>query len=120
MQPSDLSTKMAKDRNLQTYREWSNLNDPEVYIHGPFDFATRNQRKTRDLVSEVEWQILVQHKAKYNDSPPLLSQGKRSGLFSVNLTEPVYEHDLYHKDVHTRCMSLLSVISYKDNSVHDY
>jgi hypothetical protein len=51
LQPSDLSTKTAKDRNLQTYREWVNFNDPAVYVHGPFEFATLNQRKTRDRVS---------------------------------------------------------------------
>ena len=104
---------------MQTYREWANLNDPEVHIHGPFEFATLNQRKTRDRVSIVDWHILVQQRAKYQDRPPLLSQGM-SGLLAVNLTEPEYEPDLYQAEVQTRCMSLLAAISFEDNSVHDY
>jgi hypothetical protein len=119
LQPSDLSTKTAKDRNLQTYREWVNFNDPAVYVHGPFEFATLNKRKTRDRVSLVDWQVLVQHKGKYHDAPPRITQGM-SGRMAVNLTEPVYEPDLYLQEVQTRIMSLLMAIHHEDNTVHDY
>ena len=51
IQPSDISHKMATNQDLTPYREWINIHNNTNILHGPFNFATLNNRKTRDKIS---------------------------------------------------------------------
>ena len=72
IQPSELSTKLASNQDLTPYREWINIKDPATIIHGPFNFATINNRKTRDRISLREWEILAQSKHLYDNDRPII------------------------------------------------
>jgi hypothetical protein len=54
LQPSQFSEKIALDKNLVSYREWIQLSDPSILLHGPFNFATIHDRKTRDRIAETD------------------------------------------------------------------
>ena len=71
IQPSDVSAKIASNQHLVPYREWINIKDQSILINGPFNFATLNQRKTRDRISLREWQILRQCD-KYDNAKPTI------------------------------------------------
>ena len=81
IQPSETSQIIAKQQNLVPYREWINLSDPSILIHGPFNFATLNNRKTRDRVSTTNWEILRSSSKLYDDSPPHLSKLIQSNVY---------------------------------------
>ena len=42
----------------------------DTFIHGPFNFATINKRKSRDRISQTKWDILKSHCHLYHN--PLL------------------------------------------------
>jgi hypothetical protein len=73
IQPSEVTTKIAKSRNLIPYREWSYINHSEVFLHGPFNFATNNEQKTRDRISQVDWNLLRSMHTHYNNDPPTIT-----------------------------------------------
>ena len=58
IRPSDTSEDFAARHQLVPFRQWINLTHQDTYIHGPFNFATVNGRRTRDRISEEDWKIL--------------------------------------------------------------
>ena len=80
IKPSDIEAKVAKSNHLVPYREWINMKDDKNILHGPFDFATVNGRKTRDKIDLRDWIILHQLQKEYHNNPPSLKD------VSVNLT----------------------------------
>ena len=73
VQPTEFSRELAYKRNLVPYHLWISIFDPETYIHGPFNFAMRNGRQTRDRISKIDWDILISNKTKYSNDPPATS-----------------------------------------------
>jgi hypothetical protein len=73
LQPLQYSAATEKSKQLVSYREWINISDPELTIHGPFNFATLNNRKTRDRISATDWKSLAESQAKYHNHAPQLS-----------------------------------------------
>eukprot|EP00978_Attheya_sp_CCMP212_P035800 scaffold157897_cov33-Attheya_sp.AAC.1 len=59
IQPSKVSVQIASSRSLVPYREWVTLNPSDILLHGPFNVATKNNRKTRDRISQIDWDILT-------------------------------------------------------------
>jgi hypothetical protein len=72
VRPSDTSNTYASRHGLLPLRQWVNLTHGDTYLHGPFDFATVNGRKTRDRVSQDDWKSLLQLRGSYDNSPPSL------------------------------------------------
>jgi hypothetical protein len=72
VKPSDTSEQYARRKNLRPLRQWVNLTHKDTYIHGPFEFASINGRKTRDRVSLEDWKILVSNSTLYDNKPPEL------------------------------------------------
>jgi hypothetical protein len=72
IKPSDTSEAYARRKNLRPLRQWVNLTHNDTYIHGPFEFASLNGRKTRDRVSLEDWKILVANSSLYDNKPPEL------------------------------------------------
>jgi hypothetical protein len=46
-------------QRLVPFRRWLNLTYSDTYLHSPFDFATVNGRKTRDRISQANWDVLA-------------------------------------------------------------
>jgi hypothetical protein len=86
VRPSDTSPTFALRNNLQTLRQWVHLTHEDVYLHGPFDFATVNGRKTRDRVSIDDWKILLSLRDSYHSTPPSLDLPTYSIHFDRGVT----------------------------------
>ncbi|KAL3785603.1 hypothetical protein HJC23_004751 [Cyclotella cryptica] len=85
LRPDSYAPIYAKELNLHPYCQWVNLLHHETYIHGPFEFATINGRKTRDRISTSDWDILSQSSTRYDDAPPDLTHRDFTGIqFSRN------------------------------------
>ncbi len=61
IRPSDTSKSYASRHNLIPYRKYINLIHLDTYIHGPFEFATINHRKSRDRICQSDWDVLKSH-----------------------------------------------------------
>jgi hypothetical protein len=70
IRPSDLSENVAASKNLAPYREWINIKHNNIIIHGPFEFATRHQRKSRDKIDCADWDELIKKESMYDNLPP--------------------------------------------------
>ncbi|KAL3787769.1 LOW QUALITY PROTEIN: hypothetical protein HJC23_009820, partial [Cyclotella cryptica] len=85
LRPDSYAPIYAKELNLHPYCQWVNLFHHATYIHGPFEFATINGRKTRDRISTSDWDILSQSSTRYDDAPPDLTGRDFTGIqFSRN------------------------------------
>ena len=42
----------------------------DTFIHGPFNFATVHNRKTRDRIKQADWQVLASHSHMFQNSVP--------------------------------------------------
>ena len=113
--PTDISVKQASLKNLVPYREYIQFGDPSVLIHGPFQFAKLNGRKTRDRISVDDCNILQSERAKYDDSPPIF----RNNLVNINFdSEYIVEHSTtVTSNIVT---SFLGRMEVEDLSLHDY
>ena len=70
IRPSDTSAAYAARHKLVPYRKWINLTHEDTYIHGPFEFATIRGRKTRDRVSQSDWDVLSSHTHMFQNEIP--------------------------------------------------
>jgi hypothetical protein len=59
MTPPDTSEERSALHHLLPIRCWVNLTQADTFIHGPFDFAPVNGRKTRDRVGQEAWEMLT-------------------------------------------------------------
>jgi hypothetical protein len=73
LRPSDTSEQYAKRKGLFPFRQWVNLTHESVFVHGPFEFATINGRRSQDRISIDDWTILSQNSSLYSNPPPKLS-----------------------------------------------
>ena len=80
LRPDSHSEQYAKKHRLHPFCQWISLLHDKVYIHGPFEFATINGRKTRDRIDIKDWAQLVAAEPKYNDAPPDLNMRMMTGL----------------------------------------
>jgi hypothetical protein len=111
IQPSDISSKIATKQDLTPYREWINIKDDSIIIHGPFNFATINNRKTRDRVSIREWEILIQSHNKYDNDSPIL---KDVPIQTVHWNETIQSCHL-NQSVETRIHAFTNNLAYEVN-----
>lgn len=70
IRPSDTSEALAAKSHLVPFRRWLNLTHSDTYLHGPFDFATINGRRTRDRIAKADWDILSTHASQFSNSLP--------------------------------------------------
>jgi hypothetical protein len=64
-----------------------NIDDSEVSLHGPFDFATMNNRKTQDRISEKDWLVLGEREALYHNRAPKVT----TRAMHIDITQPIYK-----------------------------
>jgi hypothetical protein len=70
IQPSDSSEDYATRNKLLPFRKWVNPTHHDTFIHGPFDFATVNGRKTWDRISQPDWDVLKTHCNMFHNPLP--------------------------------------------------
>jgi hypothetical protein len=116
LQPSQYSEAMAASKLLVPYREWISIDDPDQAIHGPFDFATLNNRKTRDRVSEKHWLILGEKSALYDNEAPKISER----VMHVDITQPIYEQVRGNQEVEDRSRVFMMNMEYNDETLLNY
>jgi hypothetical protein len=117
LQPSQYSAATEKSKQLVSYREWINRSDPELTIHGPFDFATPlNNRKTRDRILATDWKILAESQAKYHNHTPQLSPR----VMSVDINQPTYEVVGGNDKVSSRCRNVLFNLEFSNQNLQDF
>jgi hypothetical protein len=68
--PSNTSESLAVRLKLVPFRRWLTLTHSDTYLHGPFDFATINGRKTRDRVAQADWDILSHQRTRFQNLLP--------------------------------------------------
>ena len=110
IKPSNITSKIAKKNNLTSYREWVNVRDEKVILHSPFNFATINDRQTRDKISIRDWTILAHLKQQYDNNPPQLTD------VSINLTswnKPSMIGNNSNKEVNNRIKCFLHNLQYE-------
>ena len=65
-----LRGRVAIRQQLVPFRRWLNLTHSDTYLHGPFDFASVNWRKTRDRISQADWDILACQAHQFHNALP--------------------------------------------------
>ena len=70
VKPSPTSTAFAIKNHLVVAKKYVNLLHEDTFIHGPFNFATHHGRKTRDRISQEDWDILKKYSSKFQNSIP--------------------------------------------------
>jgi hypothetical protein len=68
--PLDTSEAHVATHRLMPFRRWLNLTHSDTYIHGPFDFASINAHKTRDRISQLDWDILFKQTSMFHNPLP--------------------------------------------------
>jgi hypothetical protein len=67
---SDTSEPHASRLWLVLFRRWINLTHSDTLLHGLFEFATVHGRKTRDCISQSDWDILSCYHMAFNNPIP--------------------------------------------------
>ena len=70
IKPSDSSKAYAIKNNLVVASKYINVLHEDTFIHGPFNFATVHNRKTRDWIGQEDWQVLANHSHMFQNSIP--------------------------------------------------
>jgi hypothetical protein len=115
LQPSQYSETTAKSMGLVPYREWIQIDDPSITLHGPFNFATLHNRKTRDRVAQQDWLVLQDREKLYNNPAPRLTQR----IMSVDISQPTYEI-VKNKEVQTRCETFMFNMEFNDTTLRHF
>ena len=67
---SETSDGYAEKNNLVRARTSVYLLHEDTFIHGPFDFAVVNNRRTRDRISQVDWDVLAKFSHRFRNPVP--------------------------------------------------
>jgi hypothetical protein len=70
IRPCDSSDDFATCHKLLPFQKWLNLTHQDMFIHGLFDFASINGRKTQDRISQSDWDILKTHCNMFHNPLP--------------------------------------------------
>ena len=55
---------------MTPYRDWINLFDDDVFLLGPFDFASFNGRRSKDRIDASLWASLSEQTSKFENTVP--------------------------------------------------
>jgi hypothetical protein len=76
----------AIKNNLVIAKKYVSLLHEDTFIHGPFNFATVHNRKTRDRISQEDWQALANHSHMFQNSIPSFDVP----TYSIHINNGVY------------------------------
>ena len=98
IRPSSTSAAYAASQNLQPLRQWITLSHISTFIHGPFNFAVVNGRKSRDRIDQCDWDKLLLHQPRFTNPTPKFDLP----TFSVHVDR--LSHDTFHSDSIIQCL----------------
>ena len=78
IQPSIDEKSYCRKKSLVPYSRWTNLNTSDILLHGPFDFTIVNGRKSKDRISQRDFEALEKKKDTYDNEPPSILIGVSS------------------------------------------
>ena len=78
IQPSIDEKSYCRKKSLVPYSRWTNLNTSDILLHGPFDFTVVNGRKSKDRISQRDFEALEKKKDTYDNEPPSILIGVSS------------------------------------------
>ena len=104
IRPSDTSESHAARANLVPFRRWINLTHTDTYLHGPFEFATVNGRKSRDRVAQADWDVL----SRFNSNSMFVNPLPRFDLPSYSIHVDPGIHVSYQDPAHASALCALS------------
>ena len=100
IRPSDKSDEFALHHNLLPFRKWLNITHLDTYIHGPFEVATVRGRKTRDRISQDDWDVLRKHSYMFQNPTPSFDVP----TYSIHVDRGA--HVTYHDQAHSNILCL--------------
>jgi hypothetical protein len=109
IKPISESTAYREQKNIVAYSQWIHIHHENTYIHGPFNFASINGRKTRDRISNIDWQILADSKSKYHNEPPTLHQ---TTAYTYSYHTNSQFHTIRHDESVTKRLHAMSMHNY--------
>jgi hypothetical protein len=113
--PTSVSPDIAGTRNLVPFREWIHLSQEDRLIHRPFDFATLNNCKTRDCISNTDWNLLIAARDRYDCPAP---QFRHSMVHIVTTEQPIAIHS--EPSVDKRIEAFLFKLHFEDDTLTSY
>jgi hypothetical protein len=78
------------------------------FIHGPFEFATVHGRKTRDRVSQDDWDILQRHSSMFQNPLPRFDVP----TYSIHIDRGA--HVSYHDENHCDNLRIVALQTSED------
>ena len=115
LQPSQYSETAAKRLHLIPFRDWIQIDDPAINIHGPFEFATLQGRKTRDRIATSDWQALAHRQSAFHNPAPAIT----ADILHLDVTQPLYEQ-VSNQEVAARCQNFMFHLEFNDQTLADY
>ena len=98
IRPSDTSEAHASKCKLVPFRRWLNLTHSDTYIHGPFDFTSVHGRKTRDCISQSNWDALTKQSSMFHNPTPWFDLPS----YSIHVDRGV--HIVFNNDAHAAAL----------------
>ena len=92
--PSETSVDYALRHKLLPFRKWLNITHSDTFIHSPFEFTSIWGLKTRDCISQDDWNGLLQHVSMFQS--PIPSFDVLAYLIHVDCRAHVTYHDQAH------------------------
>ena len=109
IKPISESPAYCEQKNLVAYSQWIHIHHENTFIHGPFNFASINGRKTRDRISNIDWQILADSKARFDNEPPTLHQ---TTAYTYSYHTNSQFHTIRHDESVTQRLNAMSMHNY--------
>jgi hypothetical protein len=102
IRPSDSSEDYATRHKLLPFQKWVHLTHHDLFIHGPFEFASVKGRKTRDCISQPDWDVLKAHCDMFHNPLP------RFDVPSYSIHVNCRAHVRFHNDAIARQLIILA------------
>ena len=83
---SNSSDAYAMDHNLKNAGKYVHVLHEDTFIHGPLNFATGQNHKTRDRIGQEDWQALADHRHMFLNSVP----GHDAPTYSIQVDNEVH------------------------------
>jgi hypothetical protein len=91
------------------------LLQPDQVLHGPFNFLTLNNRKTRDPILTMDWNLLIATQEKHNHPPP---QFCHPTAHVVTTEQPITHHS--EPSVAKQIEAFMFNIHFEDDTLQIY
>jgi hypothetical protein len=92
VRPSPNNSDFIKQKNIVPFSQWITLS-PTSLIHGPFDFAVINGRKTRDRIPQSTWDAFRSAPQVYQNPIPRFDLSSYAFSYHINT-----QHHTIHRD----------------------